>query len=80
MVGRKTHEQQLRVLERREKTSGADKDFDAKEELQRSEVARDAYRKGQNLQPPADDEERAEDRSMLRGKNQESAHRKGAGN
>ena len=38
MVGKKTHEQQQRVLQGREDTSNASKDFDAEEKLQRSEA------------------------------------------
>ncbi len=40
MVGKKTHEQQLRIIEKREKTAGADKGFDAAGDLQKSTAER----------------------------------------
>ncbi|MBP2446865.1 hypothetical protein [Rhizobium leguminosarum] len=77
MTGKKTHEQQLRVIEKREKTANADKDFDAAADLQRNEQAREAYRKGSGLK--ADPDTRNDDRNIARGLNQESEHKKGSG-
>lgn len=79
MVGKKTHEQQQRVLQRREDTSNAGKDFDAEAELKRSDALRRAQRKGQNLDTEHADAREEDDRSILRGQNQESRHHKGAG-
>ncbi|ANK90711.1 MULTISPECIES: hypothetical protein [Rhizobium] len=77
MTGKKTHEQQLRVIEKREKTANAGKDFDAKADLQRNEQAKEAYRKGNDLK--ADPDPHNDDRAMMRGRNQESEHKKGGG-
>ncbi|MCA1407925.1 hypothetical protein I6F26_11380 [Ensifer sp. IC3342] len=78
MVGKKTHEQQLRVLQGREDTSNAPKDFDAEAKLRRSEALRKAYRKGDRLDTEHSDARDEDDRSMTRGKNQESRRHKGA--
>ncbi|MBP1883265.1 hypothetical protein [Sinorhizobium mexicanum] len=78
MVGKKTHEQQQRVLQGREDTSNASKDFDAEEKLQRSEALRKAYRKGDTLDTEHGDARDEDDRSMARGKNQEGRRHKGA--
>lgn len=78
MVGKKTHEQQRRVLQGREDTSNAGKDFDAEAELHRSKALRKAYRKGDSLDTEHGDAREEDDRSMTRGKNQESRHHKGA--
>ncbi|MDX0138050.1 hypothetical protein GOC46_15040 [Sinorhizobium meliloti] len=76
MVGRKTQEQ---LLQGRENTSNADKDFNAEADLHRSDALRKAQRKGQDLSTEHGDAREADDRSILRGKNQESRHHKGAG-
>ncbi|MCA1443717.1 hypothetical protein I6F07_26595 [Ensifer sp. IC4062] len=78
MVGKKTHEQQRRVLQGREDTSNASKDFDAEAKLRRSDTLRKAYRKGDSLDTGHGDARDEDDRSMTRGKNQESRHHKGA--
>ncbi|MCZ4092197.1 MULTISPECIES: hypothetical protein [Sinorhizobium] len=80
MVGKKTHEQQQRVLQGREDTSNAGKDFDAAEKLQRSAALRKAHRKGGKLDTEHADAREPDERSMTRGKNQESRHHKGAEN
>ncbi|OWV76271.1 hypothetical protein ATY77_06825 [Rhizobium sp. R634] len=77
MAGKKTHEQQLRVMEKREKTANADESFDASADLHRNEQAREAHRKGSDLKAGPDTGN--EDRNMVRGVNQESEHRKGSG-
>ncbi|MDK4733078.1 hypothetical protein [Rhizobium sp. CNPSo 3490] len=76
MTGKKTHEQQLRVIEKREKTANAGEDFDAKADLQRNAQAKEAYRKG-DLK--ADPDPHNDDRVIMRGRNQESEHKKGSG-
>ncbi|MBB2687397.1 MULTISPECIES: hypothetical protein [Rhizobium] len=77
MTGKKTHEQQLRVIEKREKTANAGEDFDAAADLQRNPQARQAYRKGGDLKPDPDTGN--DDRAIMRGRNQESEHKKGRG-
>lgn len=49
MAGKKTHEQQLRVIEGRENTKNADESFDAEADLKMSKEQREARRKGQGL-------------------------------
>ncbi|WOS66004.1 hypothetical protein [Sinorhizobium fredii] len=78
MVGRKTHEQQQRVIQRREDISDAGKEFDAEAEFKRSNALRSAERKGQKLDAHADARQE-NDRSITRGKNQESRHHKDTG-
>jgi hypothetical protein len=76
MTGRKTHEQQVRVIEERENTKNAGKDFDAEAELKKSKQEREAYRKGSDLRTDAPNLVDPDDRNMLRGENQESEHHK----
>ncbi len=73
MVGKKTHEQQLRIIEKREKTAGADKGFDAAGDLQKST----AERARQRPEPSGNRDGQGDDRAMTRGRNQESEHHKG---
>ena len=77
MQASKTHEQQMRIIEKRVDTSNAGADFDIEADLKRSDAAKEAFRKGQNLEPGPDN--LTEDRGMIRGENQESAHHKGSG-
>ncbi|ASY63654.1 hypothetical protein SJ05684_c22130 [Sinorhizobium sojae CCBAU 05684] len=79
MVGRKTHEQQQRIIQGREDTSNAGKDFDAEAELKRSDALRRAQRKGRSLDTEHADAREEDDRSILRGENQESRHHKDSG-
>ncbi|AZO28707.1 MULTISPECIES: hypothetical protein [unclassified Mesorhizobium] len=79
MTGRKTHDQQTRVIEERENTKNAPKEFDAKAELKRSIAEREARRKGSNLRSGAPNLVDPDDRNILRGKNQESEHNKHRG-
>ncbi|MCO4316293.1 hypothetical protein M8997_003770 [Phyllobacterium sp. 21LDTY02-6] len=72
MAGRKTHEQQLRIIEKREETGKADKDFDAKADLRKSDAARDISEHG-NAGPRV---RIPDDQSRLRGEHQESRHNK----
>lgn len=76
MAGKKTHEQQLRVIERRENTRNADENFDAEAELKMSKEQREARRKGQGLRSGVVDLSDPDDRNMVRGEHQESRHHK----
>lgn len=77
MQSRKTHEQQVRIIEKREKTAGAHGDFDASADLKQSEGAKRAFQKGGEIH--RQDEVQREDRSMVRGRDQESEHHKRRG-
>ncbi|MGX7877461.1 hypothetical protein ACVDG5_036930 [Mesorhizobium sp. ORM6] len=79
MTGRRTHEQQVRIIEERENTKNAPKDFNAKAELKQSAAEREARRKGSGLRSDTPDLVDPDDRNTLRGKNQESAHNKKRG-
>ncbi len=76
MAGNKTHDQQLRIIEGRENTKNADPDFDARQDLDRSPEQREALRRGQDLPDKSDNLSDPDDRSIIRGENQESAHHK----
>lgn len=76
MAGKKTHDQQIRIIEGRENTKKAGKDFDAEAELKRSEQEREAFRKGASLKAPPRDLADPDDRNQLRGEHQESSHHK----
>jgi hypothetical protein len=79
MQGNKTHQQQRNIIEGRENTANAGPDFDAEADLKRSDAARDAFRRGDNLNMRAADVSLTDDPSIVRGVNQESQHRKGSG-
>ncbi|WP_027168588.1 hypothetical protein [Mesorhizobium sp. WSM3224] len=79
MTGRRTHEQQMRIIEERENTKNAPKEFDAKAELNQSAAEREARRKDSDLKSDVPDLVDPDDRNILRGKNQESAHNKNRG-
>jgi hypothetical protein len=79
MQGNKTHQQQRDIIEKRINTANAGKDFDADVDLQRNEAARDAFRRGDSIDLRAGDVSMTDDPSIVRGTNQESAHRKGSG-
>ena len=76
MAGKKTHEQQLRIIEKREDTSNAGDDFNAEEELKRPQAEREARRGGAGLRDEGVELTDKDDREMLRGENQESRHHK----
>ena len=76
MQSNKTHDQQMRIIEKRENTANGGKDFNIDADLKRSNAAKEAMRKGQNLQFRNSDDD---DPGIVRGVNQESEHRKGAG-
>lgn len=74
MAGNKTHQQQLRIIEKKVDTSNAGDDFDPRPDLKRAE---------QGLPPipettarTASDPAEPDDRSIPRGLNQESQHHK----
>ena len=74
MVGRKTHEQQLRVIEKREVTSNAGDEFEAKKELGRSKQERQAHRDGATLRDEGVELADEDDREMIKGESQQSQH------
>lgn len=80
MQGKKTHQQQRNIIEKRENTANAGKDFDPGADLHRSDAAREAFRRGDELDMrTADVSMNDDDPSIVRGRNQESEHRKGRG-
>ena len=80
MTGNKTHEQQLRIFERKENTKNAGPEFDAERDLHLSAEEREAFRKGRDLDVGRAAEsigsDQADDRAMTRGEHQESVHHK----
>ncbi|ESX10019.1 MULTISPECIES: hypothetical protein [unclassified Mesorhizobium] len=76
MAGRKTHEQQLRIIEKRENSSNAGDDFNAEDELKTSKQEREARQDGANLRDEGVELTDKDDRQMIRGENQESEHHK----
>lgn len=77
MSGNKTHEQQLRIFEKREKTDNAGDDFDPTLDLKKSEAERAREQQSRSLKAGAEIQD--EDRAMIRGTSQESQHHKGSG-
>ena len=77
MQSKKTHEQQLRIIQKDVNTANADGDFDIEADLKRSDAAKRAFELGQDLSPGVDGIN--ENRDMVRGLNQESQHHKGSG-
>lgn len=77
MQSDKTHEQQLRIIQKRENTANGDPEFDIEADLKRSDELKEAMRKGQDLQARSDITD--DDLSIVRGMNQESRHHKGSG-
>lgn len=72
MVGKKTHEQQQRIIKGEENTKGGDAKFPAEEDLKASKELREARAKGDKLAAPVEGLADADDRNMVRGRNQES--------
>jgi hypothetical protein len=61
-------------------TASGERDFDIRAALKRSREAKQAYRRGDNLDLRAAELSlRGEDPAIVRGVNQESGHRKGSG-
>jgi hypothetical protein len=80
MQGNKTHQQERNIIEKRVNTANAGEDFDARADLDRSDAAREAFRKGDSLSMRAAELSMNEDDpSIVRGVNQESEHNKGSG-
>jgi hypothetical protein len=75
MVGQKTHEQQQRIINTKEKTKSGDENFPAAQDLKTSKALRKAKSKGGNLTVPDTDLVDSDDRNILRGRNQESRGR-----
>ncbi len=76
MAGPKTHEQQLRIIEKRDNTSNAGDEFNAEDELKRPRQEREARRDGAGLRDEGVELSDRDDRQMIRGENQESEHHK----
>ncbi|MCO6188582.1 hypothetical protein [Rhizobium sp. L1K21] len=74
MTGPKTKQQQKRIINDEIDTSNKGKDFDPTMDLQKSKTLRERERESQNIQPHKPIE--PDDRSILRGYNQESDHNK----
>jgi hypothetical protein len=74
MQSKKTHDQQVKIIEKREKTANASADFDAAADLKKSPAARRAAAGGRNLKQGAPVQD--EDRSLVRGHDQESQQKK----
>lgn len=80
MQGNKTHQQQRDIIQKQVNTANAGKEFDAESDLHRTDAARDAYRRGDNIDMRAADlSMKEDDPSIVRGRNQESGHHKGGG-
>jgi hypothetical protein len=77
MAGRKTHEQQLRIIEKQVDTSNAGDDFDPRPDLKRAERGQPPI--PETTSKTASDPDEPDDRGHLRGMNQESAHHKRTG-
>ncbi|UXN62270.1 hypothetical protein [Phyllobacterium zundukense] len=76
MVGRKTHDRQIDIIEGR---LSPDKEVDpgaAERDLKQSKELREAYRKGDKLRAPRTDAADTGKRPEIRGLNQESGHNK----
>ena len=77
MVGKKTREQQMRIIEKQENTANAGDDFDPSIDLKKSDLERERERQSQDLKYRNGSQ--GDDRTILRGANQKSGHRKGKG-
>jgi len=71
-----THDQQMRIAEKRENTANGGKHFDIDADLKRSDAAKEAMPKGQYLKFHSSDND---DPGIVRAVNQESEHWKGSG-
>jgi hypothetical protein len=76
MQSRKTHDQQMRIIEKRDNTANGGKDLDVEADLKRSGAAKAAMRKGQGIKTHSASED---DDGMTLGNLQESAHHKRVG-
>jgi len=76
MTGSKTHEQQRRIIEKREDTSNGGDELNAEDELGRSKQEREAHRRGATLRNQEVELTDKDDRQIIRGEHQESEHRK----
>jgi hypothetical protein len=74
MVGKKSREQQLRIIEKRVNTKDAGKDFDPRPDLERQERGLPPIPEA--TAKTASDPSGPDDRSMPRGLNQQSEHHK----
>jgi hypothetical protein len=76
MAGNKTHHQQINIIEKRVNTANAGDEFDAEADLAKPEQERRARAAAGKLKDDPKNLVDPDDRNMLRGKNQESQHRK----
>jgi hypothetical protein len=74
MQGNKTHQQERSIIQKEVNTKNAGKEFDTSSDLKRSEAAREAYRKGQNIDMRTVEHSMNDDPSIVRGSGQESGH------
>lgn len=78
--GDKTHDQQIAIIEKRVNTENGGAGFDAEADLAMPPEEHAARLRGESLQAGREPPEDADDREMIRGENQQSAHgRKHAG-
>ena len=77
MQSTKSHDQQMRIIEKRENTANGDKDLDITADLKRLAAAKQAFRKGRDLAFHNADND--DDRAMPGGINQESIYCRGSG-
>ena len=75
-AGDKTHDQQIAIIEKRVNTKNGGKDFDAEADLTMPPAEHAARLRGADLKAKCEPPESVDDREMIRGVNQESAHDK----
>lgn len=76
MQSKKTHDQQMRIIEKRDNTANGARDFDIDADLKRSDAAKGAMQRGQDLKLRKSGDD---DYGMTLGNQQESAHHKRSG-
>jgi hypothetical protein len=79
MQGKQTHEQQLRIINKEINTKNGSEDFDPSADLHRAEAKRNPQEATDILRSDGIDVTDPDDRSMIRGANQESEHNKKTG-
>ncbi len=67
MQGNKTHQQQRNIIEGRENTANGDRDLDIRSDLNRSEAAKDAFRRGDDLDMRVAEVSLHDDPAIMRG-------------
>jgi hypothetical protein len=79
MQGKETHEQQLRIINKEVNTKNGAEDFDPSADLHRAEAKRNPQEGAEALRSDTVDVTDSDDRSIIRGTNQESEHNKKSG-